>query len=83
MRLLKYSCRCLSPARSPQTVVLGANPLVTNIFTADPTGRVFGDRLYVYTSHDQADATYWDMVDWRLLSTADLKTGKTTARSFA
>ena len=52
----------------------GANPLVTNIFTADPTGRVFGDRLYVYTSHDEADATYWDMVDWRLLSTTDLKT---------
>jgi arabinoxylan arabinofuranohydrolase len=57
-------------------VASGANPLVTNIFTADPTGRVFGDRLYVYTSHDEADATYWDMVDWRLLSTTDLKTWK-------
>jgi beta-xylosidase len=57
-------------------VASGRNPLVTSLFTADPTGRVFGDRLYVYTSHDLADATYWDMVDWRLLSTADLVTWK-------
>jgi beta-xylosidase len=54
----------------------GGNPLVKQIFTADPTGRVFGDRLYVYTSHDEADANYWDMVDWRLLSTTDLVTWK-------
>jgi beta-xylosidase len=58
------------------SVALAANPLVTNIFTADPSGRVFGGRLYVYTSHDEPDATYWDMVDWRLLSTSDLATWK-------
>jgi hypothetical protein len=55
-------------------VALAGNPLVTNIFTADPSGRVFGGRLYVYTSHDEPNATYWDMVDWRLLSTGDLIT---------
>ena len=54
------------------SVALGGNPLVTDIFTADPSGRVFDGRLYVYASHDLPDATYWDMVDWRLLSTADL-----------
>jgi len=58
------------------SVVAGGNPLVTNIFTADPSGRVFDGRLYVYASHDLADATYWDMMDWRLLSTADLITWK-------
>jgi hypothetical protein len=47
-------------------------PIVENIFTADPSARVFGDRLYVYTSHDQPDATDWDMTDRRLLSTADM-----------
>ena len=57
-------------------VALAGNPLVTNIFTADPSGRVFDGRLYVYTSHDEPDATYWDMVDWRLLSTSDLVTWK-------
>jgi beta-xylosidase len=52
--------------------VFGGNPLVTNIFTADPSARVFNDRIYVYCSHDEPDAKYWDMVDWRLLSTSDL-----------
>ena len=52
------------------------NPLVKNIFTADPEAHAFGDRLYVYTSHDQPNATYWDMTDWRLLSTGDLGTWK-------
>jgi beta-xylosidase len=28
------------------------NPLILNQYTADPTARVFGDRLYVYPSHD-------------------------------
>ena len=27
-------------------------PLVRNIFTADPSARVFGDRIYIYPSHD-------------------------------
>jgi len=52
--------------------VRATNPIVTDIFTADPEARVFGDTLYVYTSHDLPGATYWDMVDWRLLSTTDL-----------
>jgi beta-xylosidase len=72
MKLLRYSLLLFLTA----SAAWGGNPLVTNIFTADPTGRVFGGRLYVYTSHDQPDATYWDMVDWRLLSTADLATWK-------
>lgn len=58
------------------TFAKAGNPIIKNIFTADPSARVFGDRLYVYTSHDQPDATYWDMVDWRLLSTADMATWK-------
>lgn len=28
------------------------NPLITNQYTADPSARVFGDRVYVYPSHD-------------------------------
>ncbi len=51
-----------------------ANPIVSHLYTADPAARVYGDRLYIYTSHDEADSTYFDMFDWRLLSTADLAT---------
>ena len=58
------------------TLALAENPLVTNIYTADPEARVYGDTLYVYTSHDQPNATYWDMIDWRLLSTTDMVTWK-------
>ena len=28
------------------------NPIIRNQFTADPTARVFGDRIYLYPSHD-------------------------------
>jgi arabinoxylan arabinofuranohydrolase len=55
---------------------MAANPLVKNVFTADPAARAFGDRIYVYTTHDENDATYWNTVDWHLLSTTDLATWK-------
>src|SRR5690348_16709670 len=29
-----------------------SKPLVTDIFTADPSAHVFNDRIYVYPSHD-------------------------------
>ena len=32
--------------------LFGQNPLVTHMFTADPTARVFEDKLYVYPSTD-------------------------------
>lgn len=32
--------------------LLAQNPLVRNQFTADPSARVFDDRIYVYPSHD-------------------------------
>ncbi len=53
------------------------NPLVRHLYTADPSARVVGDRLYVYTSHDQDSSekdVHFDMLDWRVFSSADLKT---------
>ncbi|MFI3322202.1 MAG: family 43 glycosylhydrolase [Rikenellaceae bacterium] len=49
------------------------NPLVRHVFTADPTARVFNDRLYVYTSHDRQEADYYTMTDWHVFSTDDMK----------
>ncbi|MGD8777896.1 MAG: family 43 glycosylhydrolase [Ignavibacteria bacterium] len=51
------------------------NPLVRYMFTADPSARVFGDSLYVYTSHDEdtADANqHFLMNNWHVFSTNDL-----------
>ncbi|MDH3323568.1 MAG: family 43 glycosylhydrolase [Flavobacteriaceae bacterium] len=48
------------------------SPLVKHIYTADPSAHVFDGRLYVYTSHDEDDATYFDMLDWHVFSTDNL-----------
>lgn len=36
--------------------------MVRHIFTADPTAHVFGGRLYIYTSHDNATDGRWYVV---------------------
>jgi arabinoxylan arabinofuranohydrolase len=48
------------------------NPLVTQIFTADPNAVVYGDKVYVYTSHDVDGQTGFDMVDYHAFSSDDL-----------
>ena len=62
---------CLQPA-------LAQNPFITNQFTADPTARVFGDRVYVYPSHDiratpgHGRAGWFVMEDYHVFSSANL-----------
>ncbi|MBD1390995.1 carbohydrate-binding protein [Neiella sp. HB171785] len=54
------------------------NPLVTHIYTADPTARVFGDTLYVFPSHDIVEHDGlrglhgFMMPDYHLFSSQDL-----------
>lgn len=48
------------------------NPIVSHIFTADPSAKVFGDRVYVYTSHDVDGQTNFDMTDYHAFSSDDL-----------
>jgi beta-xylosidase len=54
-------------------------PLVTHIYTADPSARVFEGRVYIYTSHDLdhdnlADDTgdQYDMEDFHVFSMEDM-----------
>jgi len=62
---------CLQPA-------LAQNPFITNHFTADPTARVFNDRVYVYPSHDiratpgHGRAGWFVMEDYHVFSSANL-----------
>jgi arabinoxylan arabinofuranohydrolase len=49
------------------------NPIITWIYTADPSARVFNDTLFIYPSHDRDGATWWDMNDWHVFSTTDMK----------
>lgn len=48
------------------------NPIVQTCFTTDPAPMVHGDRLYVFTGHDEEGADFFWMNDWRLFSTADM-----------
>lgn len=54
------------------SAALAQNPIVQTAFTADPAPMVSGDRLYLYTSHDEAGADFFWMYDWHLYSTADM-----------
>jgi arabinoxylan arabinofuranohydrolase len=48
------------------------NPIVSHIFTADPSAHVFEGRVYVYTSHDLDNQAGYDMNDYHAFSSADL-----------
>jgi hypothetical protein len=43
---------------------LAQNPFITDQYTADPSARVFGDRVYVYPSHDILATKGRGRVDW-------------------
>ena len=52
-----------------------SQPLVSNIYTADPSAHVFNGRIYIYPSHDTATGTpeddlgsHFDMRDYHVLS---------------
>jgi len=64
-------CWLLQPARAQ-------NPIITTQFTADPTARVFGDRVYLYPSHDirakpgQGRVGWFAMEDYHVFSSTNL-----------
>ncbi|KPK84992.1 MAG: hypothetical protein AMS27_08515 [Bacteroides sp. SM23_62_1] len=50
----------------------GGNPVITE-GSADPSVRVFDDRVYIYPSHDfLPDNEFWIMKDWKVYSSEDL-----------
>lgn len=51
----------------------GQNPFITHIYTADPSAHVFEGRIYVYPSHDRDSSVTFDMVDYHVFSSTDLK----------
>lgn len=54
------------------------NPIIKDIFTADPAPLVHNGILYLYTGHDTAttEDTNYKMADWHVFSTTDMKTWK-------
>jgi hypothetical protein len=73
-RFLFFSCLVLS-----MTVkVSGQNPVIRNQYSADPSARVFGDKVYLYPSHDilategHGRIGWFCMEDYHVFSSADL-----------
>ncbi len=50
------------------------NPIIRDVFTADPAPLVYRDTLFLYTGHDTASVkeTNYKMPDWRIYSTTDM-----------
>lgn len=49
------------------------NPLIKDIGMSDPHVRVFEDKLYLYSGHDESPKDrLWVMKDWRVFSSTDL-----------
>ncbi len=48
------------------------NPFVQTWCTSDPAPLVVGDRMYVYTGHDEDGADFFWMQEWRVYSTTDM-----------
>jgi GH43 family beta-xylosidase len=70
-----------TPVKKRDTVIIQVKkeylsaPLVSNIYTADPSAHVFNGRIYIYPSHDTATDTkeddlggHFDMRDYHILS---------------
>lgn len=51
-----------------------SNPIIKNIYTADPAPMVYNDTLYLYTTHDEDELKndFYTMYDWRCFSTKDM-----------
>ncbi|GAA4300455.1 glycoside hydrolase family 43 protein [Aestuariibaculum suncheonense] len=50
----------------------GQNPIVQTNYTADPAPMVYNGKVYLYTSHDEDNSTWFTMNDWRLYTTEDM-----------
>lgn len=62
-------------ADQPGSVAPGSNPIIRDKFTADPAPLVVGDRLYLYTGHDEAQRDeMFTMREWLAYSTTDMRT---------
>ncbi len=77
----KENANTTAEGEKPETSVISKeiSPLITEIYTADPSAHVFNDRLYIYPSHDyesnipQDDlGSHFDMKDYHVFSMDDV-----------
>ncbi len=55
------------------TIVFADNPIIQNLYSADPAPMVYKDRVYLYTSHDEDKNTGgFTMQNWMCYSSTDM-----------
>ena len=52
--------------------LLAQNPIVQTWYTTDPAPMVHDGTLYIYTGHDEDNADFFWMQEWRIYSTKDM-----------
>lgn len=54
--------------------VFAQNPIITDVFTADPAAMVHDGTVYLYTGHDEApnNDVFFEMHDWLAFSSTDM-----------
>ncbi|MFP4282060.1 MAG: glycoside hydrolase family 43 protein [Opitutales bacterium] len=72
-RSLGAAALVLAPA-----TLLADNPIITDVYTADPATIVHDDTVYLYVGHDQAalDFHFYDLREWLVFSSTDLENWK-------
>ncbi len=53
-------------------IVNAQNPIIQTNYTADPAPMVHNDKVYLYTTHDEDESTWFTMNDWKLYTTDDM-----------
>lgn len=56
------------------TAAQAANPVITEVLSADPDALVYQDRVYLYTGHDEAkdNKDFYEMHKWLVFSSSDM-----------
>ncbi len=78
MRILKATLLNIFLALLTVSQLLAQNPLIRDQFSADPTARVFGDKVYIFPSHDILATEefgrkgWFCMADYHVFSSEDL-----------
>ena len=69
---LRTLALCVAVTLSESVSCGAQNPIIQTNFTADPTPLVYNGTVYLYTSHDEEDATGFHMLNWKLYTSTDM-----------
>ena len=70
---MKTTRQLLTMAAMLPVLASAQNPIISTVFTPDPAPFVYGDKVYLFTDHDEDGRNRdFNMKDWMLFSTEDM-----------